>query len=299
MKTFTYASILMATILVMEACGSHGSEQQAIVEEWIGKEIVIPQGLTFQIQDTPIDYNFDNADFKIVTYIDSTGCTNCKMKLREWDRLINEFKSDPDVDVEFLMVVNSGDNKEVINLLRENNFQHVVSFDSSGEYDKSNQLPTKSQFQTFLLNSENEVLALGNPVTNPKIKDLYKRIIFDESEKASDMEELSVLCDNPVRALGVVNKGDTIRRMFRLTNERFDNLTLQDIVASCYCIKGNATFTSISKGNYADISVEYVADTVAHPVYQYLEVYFKESEKPVRLILHGYANVRKIVVNTD
>lgn len=288
MKTLAYTSMLMAAIIALEACGSHRSEQQTIVEEWIGKEIVMPGELTFQIQDTPIDYDFNNADFKIITYIDSTGCTNCKMKLREWDKVINEFKSDPDVDVEFLMVINSKDNKEVIDLLRENNFKHVVSLDSAGRYDKINHLPAKSQFQTFLLNGGNEVIALGNPSTNPKIKDLYRRIIYDESETASDNDELPVLCDNPVRSLGVVNKGDTIQRMFRLTNERFDTLTLQEIVPSCHCISGKASSASIAKGSQTDINVEYVADTTAHPVYQYLEVYFKEYEKPVRLILHGY-----------
>ena len=32
-------------------------------------------------------------------------------------------------------------------------------------------------FQTFLLDKDNKVLAMGNPILNPKIKELYLKII--------------------------------------------------------------------------------------------------------------------------
>ena len=36
-------------------------------------------------------------------------------------------------------------------------------------------------FQTFLLNRNNKVLAIGNPIHNPKIRELYVKIIRGES----------------------------------------------------------------------------------------------------------------------
>ncbi len=290
MRTLGFIAILAAVVLALESCGSRDSEQRAVVEEWMGKEIVIPENLTFQIQDTPINYDFNNADFKIVTYVDSTGCTNCKMKLKEWDKIVNDLKSDPEVDVNFLMVINSTDLKEIRKILKENNFQHPVCIDSLGVFNKVNTPPARMQFQTFLLNRQNEVIALGNPAYNPKIRELYKQLASEPAAESSDVNETSTICDNSVRALGVVNKGDTINKLFRLTNDKIDRLTLQEIVPSCHCITGNAEFTTIQRGMQADIKVRYIADTISQPIYQYLDVYFKEYDKPVRLILHGYIN---------
>ncbi len=290
MRTLGFIVILAAVVLALESCDSRDSEQRAVVEEWMGKEIVIPEDLTFQIQDTPINYDFNNADFKIVTYVDSTGCTNCKMKLKEWDKIINDLKSDPEVEVNFLMVINSTDLKEIRKMLKENNFQHPVCIDSLGVFNKVNTPPARMQFQTFLLNRQNEVIALGNPAYNPKIRELYKQLASEPAAESSDVNETSTICDNSVRALGVVNKGDTINKLFRLTNDKIDQLTLQEIVPSCHCITGNAKFTTIQRGMQADIKVRYIADTISQPIYQYLDIYFKEYDKPVRLILHGYIN---------
>ena len=53
-----------------------------LVQEWSGKEIKFPSRSVFTIQgkDT-VDFDFEDADYKVVTYIDSVGCTSCKLNL--------------------------------------------------------------------------------------------------------------------------------------------------------------------------------------------------------------------------
>ena len=60
-----------------------------LVREWEGKEIQFPSNSVFTIQgkDT-IEYSGDNSDYKIVTYIDSIGCTSCKLQLQNWKDFI-------------------------------------------------------------------------------------------------------------------------------------------------------------------------------------------------------------------
>lgn len=100
-------------LLVMTSCSGSDKEQRDIVAEWAGKEIVIPGELGFQVGNIPVDYDFDAADFKIVTYVDSAGCTNCRMKLKDWEKVIDGFKSSPDVDVSFLMIVDSDNGRRL------------------------------------------------------------------------------------------------------------------------------------------------------------------------------------------
>ena len=74
-KNYRLIPLLLPLII---SCSGSIKEQQGIVAEWTGKEIVIPEGLEFQVGNIPVDYDFDAADFKIVTYVDSSGCTNCQ-----------------------------------------------------------------------------------------------------------------------------------------------------------------------------------------------------------------------------
>lgn len=61
-------------------------------------------------------------------------------------------------------------------------------------------------FQTFLLNRNNKVLAIGNPIHNPKIRELYVKIIRGESiaiENESKDIKTEVATDKVSILLGV------------------------------------------------------------------------------------------------
>lgn len=72
------------------------NKEEAInsVKEWMGKEILFPQNSIFTIRgkDT-IGFNLNKSEYKIVSYIDTAGCTSCRLKLAEWQRFMNEVDS--------------------------------------------------------------------------------------------------------------------------------------------------------------------------------------------------------------
>ena len=74
-------------------------------------------------------------------------------------------------------------------LLERHKFIYPVCFDEEDSLNKLNHFPTDMAFQTFLLNSDNKVLAIGNPI-NPKVKELYLKII--QSEKIGRKDESKV-----------------------------------------------------------------------------------------------------------
>lgn len=276
-------------LLIITSCSGSNKEQQDIIAEWVGREIVIPEGLEFQVGNIPVDYDFDAADFKIVTYVDSAGCTNCRMKLKDWEKVIDGFKSSPDVDVCFLMIVDSDKREEIERIVKDNDFHHPVSIDSAGLFRKANPLPSKPEHQTFLLDADNKVIALGNPVYNPKIRELYARLIFDSTDDEKILEDVEEqICKNPVRGIGVVSKGDTINKRFRFLNDTESDLTLQEITPSCHCVSAKVDWKVLKSGEYADIEISYVADTISQQFYRYADIWFKERQNPERLVLHGF-----------
>lgn len=101
-------------------------------------------------------------------------------------------------------------------------------------------------------------------------------------------DETSSLCKNAVRSLGVVNRGDTITRLFRLNNNTDSDLTLQEVTPSCHCVSAKADWDVLKSGEHVDIEISYVADTISQQFYRYADVWFKERQNPQRLVLHGF-----------
>lgn len=79
--------------------------------------------------------------------------------------------------VSFLFVFHPKNKKEISFLLKRDRFLYPVFIDEKGDFDALNHFPSDVNFQTFLLDSQNKVLAIGNPVHNKKVCDLYLQII--------------------------------------------------------------------------------------------------------------------------
>lgn len=71
--------ILTIAGLILWSCSTDKSDYTKLVSEWQGKEIVFPDVMTDLLTGDTIDMS--DADFTILTYVDSAGCTGCKMKL--------------------------------------------------------------------------------------------------------------------------------------------------------------------------------------------------------------------------
>lgn len=162
-------------VLLLCSCHSRRKEIARIVEEWKNKEVIFPDPLLVKVQgrDTILP-DFQERKYKILNYIDTSGCTECRMKLAEWQLLKQEIDSlGYDVDILFVAWVHNYDELEI--LQRANRCQLPFLYDPQGDMQKINQFPAEPAFQTFLLDSLNRVLLIGSPVENNKIWTLYQR----------------------------------------------------------------------------------------------------------------------------
>ncbi|MBD5346080.1 MAG: hypothetical protein HDR92_10845 [Bacteroides sp.] len=195
MRWLSYITAIITTVAIALSCSERPDKEREILASLLGREIVVPDSLECRIQNTPIDYDMSASDFRIITYIDSAGCTPCKMKFPLWDRFINDLKKLDDVSVDFLMILNSEPGLEIETNIRGNLFQHPVSFDPKGTYDAVNSLPAGNAYHTLLLDADNRVICAGNPVINPKVRELYLNQILGDKPSESP-----VLCGTPAYA---------------------------------------------------------------------------------------------------
>ncbi|WP_353937941.1 DUF1573 domain-containing protein [uncultured Bacteroides sp.] len=155
-----------------------------------------------------------------------------------------------------------------------------------------NNFPSGNEmFHTFLLDKDNKVLAIGNPIHNPKVKELYLKII--QGEKATKQDEskeikTEVAVDKPLITLGDFNWKEEQKATFTLKNTGGNPLVIQDVTTSCGCTTVSYSKEPIQPGKEITLEVVYKAE---HPEHfsKTVTVYCNTASSPIRLSLLGDA----------
>ncbi|MBR5205421.1 MAG: DUF1573 domain-containing protein [Paludibacteraceae bacterium] len=280
----------LCVCLFFASCEESEKERLSrLVKEWEGKEILFPAHSTFTIQgkDT-VDFDFKNATYKIVTYIDSVGCTSCKLQLHRWKELVKEVDSLTNGNVPFLFYFHPKDMKELRYLTRRDGFAYPVSFDEKDDFNRLNHFPSEMMFQTFLLDKENRVIALGNPVQNPNVKGLYLNLIKGNGKTVSNEKLTTAFINSKVMDFGSFPKSEKQERSFVLTNTGDNLLVIQDIVTSCGCTKVEYSKEPVRPGGTLGVKVIYEAEKTGH-FNKTVTVYCNVENSPLRLTVKGDA----------
>lgn len=189
-----------------------------LVTEWQDKSIIFPDKCVFtKLATDTIDFSFSDSSYKILTYIDSTGCVNCKLQLPRWKELITQIDSISNKSVAFLFFFHPKSYKEIRNILRQEHFDYPVCIDEMNQLDLLNHFPKKFMFQTFLLDKENKVRIIGNPIHNLSVQDLYIKQI-QESDKKTPYPNTELKVNQTEHNIGIVSLNSTTSRIITLHN---------------------------------------------------------------------------------
>jgi hypothetical protein len=267
--------------LFLSACKDNNTKVEFLVKEWIGKTIRLPEiKPTILYTKTAEDVDNDNGQYKILFYIDSTGCTKCKLQLHLWLSLIEKYKG----QIDFLLFFSSKNNDELFSLLKDERFKYKVYFDINDELNKLNRFPSNPQFQCFLLDKDNKVLAIGNPTNNPQIWELYEKII---TKNISNKSLVTIVKVNQTEIeLSNLLAGKTSEAIFVLENTGTNPLIIQQVNSSCGCTVPEWKKQPVATGDSIEIKVkitpeksEYFSKTVT--------VYCNTEKGRISLIVKG------------
>ena len=242
------------SLIVLTSCAysSTDNKEKEVSQCYEGLIVNIPSEMTFQIQGDTIDYDIDNCDYKILCFIDTVGCTLCKLNYAGWEQFMSEVNSNRNQTTNFLMIINTDRPEEITKASKRYHFNYPVSFDGKIFNEVNPGLPYKSAVQTFLLDDENKVVAIGNPLYDSELRKQYKAVIgvADTSNNASAIKA------NPEhQALGSFKIGEMKKAKFRLFNNSSQNIVIKDIFTSCSCTSARADRDTIYADKYVDIQV--------------------------------------------
>jgi hypothetical protein len=260
------------------------NEVEYILKEWVGKNIKFPdlEPIIYSIKTKDISKYAITKDkaYKVLLYIDSTGCTSCKLRLSLWMSFIEDLRS----KVDFLFYFHLKSDEEVLLILKQDMFVYPVYIDKNDSLNKLNSFPSNIYHQCFLLDNNNKVLAIGNPVHNFQIWDLYKQIITGEiSDKPPVTTVKPAQTEIELKDLQI---GKTSEATFTLKNTGSQPLVIQRVDASCGCTVPEWEKQPVATGESTEIKVkitperrEYFNKTVT--------VYCNTEKGQISLIVKG------------
>lgn len=144
-------------------------------------------------------------------------------------------------------------------------------------------------FRTLLLDKDNRVLAIGNPVHNPRVKELYKSVISgDNANKIGKFRNTLIQLDESSVDLGDFDWEQEIQTEFVITNVGESPLVIIDVVTSCGCLTAEYSKASISPGKDMILKLRYKADRLGH-FNKAIAVYCNASTSPIQLKIRGNA----------
>ena len=270
MKKQLYILLLLS---LLTACKENNKEKFALlVQEWQGKEIVFPQNMAFtRFVTEPVDYRIPDAEYKVLVYVDSVGCTSCKLQLLKWKELIAHVDSATNGNVPFIFVFQSKDDRELRYILKCDNFDRPVCIDRNNRFDELNQFPQDITFQTFLLDKDNKVKVIGNPVHNLAVRDLYlKQITGMQYQEA--LSKTTLETDKAEYDLGTVKEGTTKQQTVTVRNTGTNVFKLKGFTTSCNCTEATCDWKELQPGESGTVTVSYEAEQPGD-FYRTVEIY--------------------------
>ena len=226
--------ILLLTIF-LSACQDKQKEIiTLLVKEWQGKQILFPENMVFtRFASDTTNFVIPTSDYKVLVFVDSIGCTSCKLQLSRWKEFIRYTDSISQKNIPFLFFFQFDDQWEIHSLLIRENFDKPICLDRSDSLNQLNHFPKDIRFQVFLLDKNNKVVVIGNPVHNPNVKELYLEEIGRKHPVAPIQTTVKV--EKESLLLETIPLGKSKDTLFTLVNTGDQPLVIIDVTTTCGC----------------------------------------------------------------
>ena len=99
----TYIHLHKMTVS-LSACQDKQKEAiTLLVKEWQGKQILFPENIVFtRFASDTTNFVIPTSDYKVLVFVDSIGCTSCKLQLSRWKEFIRYTDSISQKNIPFL-----------------------------------------------------------------------------------------------------------------------------------------------------------------------------------------------------
>jgi hypothetical protein len=165
------STIFFIFVIVFISCNGINRKNRAVVSERYGATVDFIDTLKYYCLEKGWIERPAQYGLKITTYI-NTGCSQCIYDLISWKKIISEFELQ-NAEISFLFYLKTSDVNSIKSVLEYIEFPYPVIIDHSGIFYTKNKIGNDKMYQTYLVDANNKILLVGNPLYSDKIKELY------------------------------------------------------------------------------------------------------------------------------
>lgn len=143
-----YKIFILLYLISLSACQNRREKEiKQFIASWEGKEIILPSSWQ-NVQDSLWEAAIQKQ-FKIFTYVDTNGCTECQLKLYDWEILHKKLDS-LNKNATILYIVHNKFPQYIESIKKRNNITFPFFIDEENKIGKINHLSSKLLYRTFL-----------------------------------------------------------------------------------------------------------------------------------------------------
>lgn len=182
MKTIVCPLCILLFLFFITGCRRIDENSNSYLElsRFIGERISVESIslIPVHLKDGIKKQDLFSCRYKMYFYVDSAKCTECKASaLRKIEK---NFRNMPGGDFTIIAIVRGDDYPNVKKLFETYQITTPLFIDPDNSIRKNNpRFPDRDYFHVFLTVNDT-IVALGSPVDNPKLADLYKKYITHE-----------------------------------------------------------------------------------------------------------------------
>lgn len=122
----------------------------------------------------------DKTAYSLIVYYDKQNCMSCVVnKMNDWHKLLFDIYNDYyGVSACFIFSPEISEVDNLLEIINNQSFGHKVYIDDNYYFEKNNPwLPKQPIFHTFLVDSNGDIVFVGDPRRNDKLKYMFEYII--------------------------------------------------------------------------------------------------------------------------
>lgn len=287
----TVLFFLLLGVLITSCKESPEKQLMQTLKKWEQKEIFFPSEMKFtMINDGEQQFSLPVSNNKILVYVDSIGCLDCKLRMDKWLEFMSQVNSISSDTVPFLFFFHSGSTQEIKELMKTYRVDFPFCIDINDKLNKLNAFPDNIALQTFLLDRNNRVKVVGNPIHNLKIKKLYLKHITGMDMKDDDAiaELTEISCSTKEVDLGRFKHLEKQNRAIAIRNTGQIPLVVNGITVSCGCTTVDYDKKPVLPGETAIFHINYQAEYLGR-FDKAVSIYCNTSSSPILIKVKGFA----------
>lgn len=284
------STILIVTVsLIVSSCNmkTRESEITHLMKEWNGKEFLFSDSIKTMLKKcNSLKYERCkiSSDFCIVYYLDEDVCSSCR--INSWRNYIRGLTADSEGKVSSILIISPRikemdieDNRSETDYLIVQDYDNIIK--------KKNNLPDDDLFKVMLLDKQNKVVVIGNPLLNKGMDKLIRKAIginnSQENIKAKLVLELNQW------DYGTISSDTTSVITFAISNEGPNPAFIKRLSSTCDCVKAKISSHVLYPDDSAKVEIS-LSPMYKGKIKEHVFIESNTIESPHTIKISAYAN---------